>query len=105
MVSIDKGKNELIFMSSKEFEFIEPLDEKPVIERSERLSRVENVILEFVNSDYKYAAVRDELIQEYKNIKGCARAIGRVASNLKKKGLINENIRVYSAMNKIYLEK
>lgn len=105
MVSIDKRKNELIVMSSKEFEFIEPLDEKPVIERSERLSRVENVILEFVNSDYKYAAVRDELIQEYKNIKGCARAIGRVASNLKKKGLITEQIRVYSAMNKIYLEK
>ncbi len=105
MVSIDKEKDELIVMSSKEFEFIEPLNEKPVIERSERLSRVENVILEFVNSDYKYAAVRDELIQEYKNIKGCARAIGRVASNLKKKGLITEQIRVYSAMNKIYLEK
>jgi len=105
MIGIDKRKNEWIVMSSKEFEFIEPLDEKPVIERSERLSRVENVILEFVNSNYKYAAVRDELIQEYKNIKGCARAIGRVASNLKKKGVINKEIRVYSAMNKIYLEK
>jgi len=105
VVSIDKRKNVWNAMSIKEFEFIEPLDEKPVRERSERLSRVEKVILEFANSDYKYAAVIDELIQEYKNIKGCARAIGRVASNLRKKGIITEEIRVYSAMNKIYLEK
>jgi hypothetical protein len=49
--------------------------------------------------------VRDELIDEYENIKGCARSLGRIVSKLKKKGMITEEIKVYSSMNKIYLEK
>ncbi len=92
-------------MGEKDFEFIEPLDARPVLPRNERVSRVEKVILEFTNSDYKYAAVRDELIQEYENIKGCARALGRIASNLKKRGVITEEIKVYGSMGKVYLEK
>jgi len=92
-------------MGEKDFEFIEPLDARPVLPRNERVSRVEKVILEFTNSDYKYAAVRDELIQEYENIKGCARALGRIASNLKKRGVITEEIKVYGSMDKVYLEK
>ena len=92
-------------MGEKSFELIEPLDARPVLPRNERVSRVEKVILEFTNSDYKYAAVRDELIQEYENIKGCARALGRIASNLKKRGVITEEIKVYGSMGKVYLEK
>ena len=92
-------------MGEKDFELIEPLEERPVLPRNERVSRVEKLILEFANSDYKYAAVRDELIQEYENIKGCARALGRIASNLKKRGVITEEIKVYGSMDKIYLEK
>lgn len=92
-------------MDEKDFELIEPLTERPIIPRSARLSRVERVILEFTNSDYKYAAVKNELVKEYKNINGCARAIGRVVSSLKKKGAIKDKIRVYSSLDKIYLEK
>jgi hypothetical protein len=92
-------------MDDEGFQFIEPLTEKPFIPRSDRFSRVENIILEFTGSDYKYAAVKGELVEEYKNVKGCARAIGRIASSLKKKGVIKENLRVYSSTDKIYLEK
>lgn len=92
-------------MDENEFELIEPLEDRPVLPKNERKSRIEKLILEFYNSDYKYAAVRDELIDEYENIKGCARALGRVASNLKKRGAITEEIKVYSSMDKIYLEK
>jgi hypothetical protein len=92
-------------MGEKDFELIEPLDGRPVLPKDERTSRVEKLMLEFANSDYKYAAVRDELIQDYKNVKGCARALGRIASNLRKKGLMTEEIKVYSSMDKIYLEK
>jgi len=92
-------------MGKKDFELIEPLEGRPILPRNERISRVEKVILEFTNSDYKYAAVRDELIQEYENIKGCARALGRIASNLKKRGVITEEIKVYGSMDKVYLEK
>jgi len=92
-------------MGEKDFELIEPLDGKPVLPKDERVSRVEKLIMEFANSDYKYAAVKDELIQDYKNIKGCARALGRIASNLRKKGLLTNELKVYSSMDKIYLEK
>ena len=92
-------------MGEKDFELIEPLEGRPVLPKDERVSRVEKLLLEFTDSDYKYAAVRDELIQDYKNIKGCARALGRIASNLRKRGLITEEIKVYSSLDKIYLEK
>jgi hypothetical protein len=99
------NSKEMKIMGEKEFELIEPLEARPVLPKNERVSRIEKLILEFANSDYKYAAVRDELIDEYKNIKGCARALGRIVSKLKKKGMIAEEIKVYSSMNKIYLEK
>jgi len=92
-------------MGEKGFELIEPLEVRPVLPKNERASRIEKLILEFANSDYKYAAVREELIDEYKNIKGCARALGRIVSKLTKNGMIAEGIKVYSSMNKIYLEK
>ncbi len=92
-------------MDERDFELIEPLEGRPILPKDERVSRVEKLLLEFTNSDYKYAAVRDELIHDYKNIKGCARALGRIASNLRKRGLITEDIKVYSSMDKIYLEK
>ena len=92
-------------MDEKDFTLIVPLEGRPVLPRNERVSRVEKLILEFANSDYKYAAVRDELIQDYKNIKGCARALGRIVSKLKKMGMIAEEIKVYSSIDKIYLEK
>jgi len=92
-------------MGEKEFELIEPLEVRPVLPKNERVSRVEKLILEFANSDYKYAAVRDELVDEYENIKGCARALGRIVSKLKKRGMIAEEIKVYSSMDRIYLEE
>ena len=92
-------------MSDKDFKFIEPLEERPIAKKPKRISRVEQVIMEFAKSDYKYAAVKDELVLEYKNTKGCARAIGRVASTLKKKGIIDQDVKVYSAMDRVYLER
>lgn len=92
-------------MDEKDFKLIDPLTERPVLPRSEKLSLVEKVVLEFANSDYKYAALKNELVREFKNANGCARAIGRVVSSLKKKGVIKENIRVYSLLEKVYLEK
>jgi len=92
-------------MSEKKFDFIEPLEERPTMRRAKSTSTIERVIMEFVRSGYKYASVKDAIVEEYKSPKGCARAIGRVASSLRKKGNIDEPLRVYSSDNKVFLVK
>ena len=73
--------------------------------KSERVQRVERLILSFADSDHQYAAVKDELVKEYRNRKECVRAIRKIATYLKEKDLIMEQIRVYNSAERVFLEK
>jgi len=83
--------------------FIEPLEEKPKLEKAYRKISVAELILnEFMESEAKYARVSfDKLIDSYKSPAFASRAIGRVSKRLE----LENEIVVYSDEDNIYLEK
>jgi len=85
------------------YEFIEPLEEKPKVEKKMRKVSIAELILnEFMESEAKYARVSfDKIKDSYKSPAFASRAIGRVS---KRRGLEKE-IAVYSDEKNIYLEK
>ena len=83
-----------------DYEFIEPLEEKPKVKRRPKFSLPERILNEFSESEARYARVRFEKIQDsYKSPGSAARAIGKVA---KKREL---EITAYSDEEYVYLEK
>jgi len=86
------------------YEFIEPLEEKPKVEKKayRKVSIAEHILNEFMESKAKYARVSfDKIKDSYKSPAFASRAIGRVS---KRRGLEKE-IAVYSDEKNIYLEK
>jgi len=85
------------------YEFIEPLEEKPKVEKkAHKVSIAEHILNEFMESKAKYARVSfDKIKDSYKSPAFASRAIGRVS---KRRGLEKE-IAVYSDEKNIYLEK
>ena len=81
------------------------MNEKTATHKSERVQRVERLLLTFADSDHQYAAVKDELVKEYRNRKECTRAIRKIATKLKEEDVIEEEIRVYNSRERIFLEK
>jgi len=80
--------------------FIEPLEEKPKVEKKMRIAEL--ILNEFMESRAKYARVNfDKIKDSYKSPAFASRAIGRVSKRL---GLEKE-IAVYSDEKNIYLEK
>jgi hypothetical protein len=86
-----------------QYEFIEPLREKPTIEKRiyKTKSISQQVIEEFLQSNEKYATIRKEVVTNYKSPATCARGFGRVLKTLK----LSEKIDVYSDKNNVYLER
>ena len=86
------------------YEFIEPLEEKPKVKKRayRKVSIAEIILNEFKESEAKYAKVSFNKLKDiYKSPAFASRAIGRVSKRL---GLKNK-ISVYSDENNVYLEK
>lgn len=86
------------------YRFIEPLEEKPKVERKifRKVSVAEEILNEFTGSKVKYAKVSFEKLKEdYRSPAFCARAIGRVAKRLK----LDDRVATYSDENNVYLER
>lgn len=86
------------------YRFIEPLKEKPKVERKvyRKVSIAEQILNEFRESKVKYAKVGfAKLREEYKSPAFVSRAIGRVIKRLK----LDDRITVYSDGNNVYLEQ
>jgi len=87
-----------------DFQFIEPLTEKPKLKRRvyRTIPMSELIIREFTRSNVKYARVSfDKIKGYYKSPGSCARAIGRTLKKLN----LEAEIEVYSDRNNVYLEK
>jgi len=85
------------------YEFIEPLEQRPKVEKKYRkVSIAECILNEFKESTAKYAKVSfDKLKDSYKSPAFASRALGRVLKRLGLEGKVT----VYSDENNVYLEK
>lgn len=86
------------------YEFIEPLDKKPKVERKayRKITTGERILREFLGSKAKYAKVSFARVKgEYKSPAFCSRAVGRVVKRLD----LDNEVAVYSDEENVYLEQ
>lgn len=80
----------------------EPLTEKPH-RPSKSISY--DVVREFTLSEANYARVKDDVVERFQNVRGCARSLGKVVGVLKTTGEIDIDVHIFSDADNVFLEK
>ena len=56
-------------------------------------------------SEANYARVKDDVVERFQNVRGCARSLGKVVGVLKTTGEIDIDVHIFSDADNVFLEK